>query len=809
MKNSGIRQFFLKNNDFVIKFEQHSMRCCPFDPRTRSISKIMEKMHQKLKHEPDYGSLKPALLDIENQLIERSEEIFSNVRQTSDKSNETNEYISSYIDKVTKLRQQHLESKFSYKDWQSSVAKKYFTLQAIINKNFPEAWPLLQFCLAVKSILHIDGCSLPFMGVILGIPSSMKTLVIQLFRKYPQSLYSDNFTPAAFVSHNAALSEEQLRKVDLLPKLSDKFFLTPELAPIFTVNEDELRKSLGIITRILDGHGFETDSGAQGHRRYENTFFVWIGAAVEIPFRVWQLLGTLGHKIYFFRPVIAEKTIEQLEKIAKDNDFPGKFKKVEEALLEYLMEFDSASVGSNSRIDENRLVKVKWNENVHGEQTAAITCIAHTANLQRRSRGTVFVSQSKTKTRYNSSHSSNANDNKANSKSNVSDLIASDEADYDTDYPIVEDPSRAVVMLRNLALGNAISQGRDYINLQDASLIINVALSTTTKARSELIQLLLKKSGELTTSMIVNENKISAPFAKKTMRELAALGIVDISTVAGYNNSELKITLKDEYGWFKDQDFHKLFNKNETSDHESDDDSNTIAGKEAAAESKQSESEISKEDSEQSERSVGNNSDSFRSHPETKSTPETHVENSDACDSFNENNFPDGTLNNNSNQLHTSERKSDGQPKIASSDSTDTCDKEPKSGQKNNAPVWGPESFRRVTVLSSHEQPKAEDRGISVSDMHNLALKEVVKIIKGANGAIVSFNTAIESVCRRNVQVRTYLGEKLTSRENKKVRNLALDIIRNKNIEVVKHKPLLLVRWIEPIGLNHDSETII
>jgi hypothetical protein len=134
----------------------------------------------------------------------------------------------------------------------------------------------------------------------------MKTLVIQLFRKYPQTLYSDNFTPNSFESHNASLAEDQLRKIDLLPKLSNKLFLTPELALIFTSNEDELRKSLGIMTRILDGHGLETDSGAQGHKRYGNTFFVWIGAAVDVPYRVWKLLGTLGHKIYFYRPTIPE-----------------------------------------------------------------------------------------------------------------------------------------------------------------------------------------------------------------------------------------------------------------------------------------------------------------------------------------------------------------------------------------------------------------------------------------------------------------------------------------------------------------------
>ena len=404
------------------------------------------------------------------------------------------------------------------------------------------------------------------MGVILAIPSSMKTLVIQLFRKYPHSLYSDNFTPNSFESHNAALSEEELRKVDLLPKLANKLFLTPELAPIFTANDDELRKTLGIITRLLDGHGLETDSGAQGHRKYGNTFFVWIGAAVEIPYRVWLLLGTLGHKIYMFRPIIREKSIQELQKIAKENDFQERFKEIEDALIEYLIDFDAAPNNGNVRTDEKGITKVKWNEEKDDEQDKAIVCIARVANLLKRLRGTVYVSKSKANTsRYSSKSPSAINNDNPSDKSDQENqdtiFLSVSESDYDTDYPVIEDPSRAVILLRNLALANSISQGRNLINLDDIPLIINVALSSTTRARSELIKLLFKYDGELTTSIIVRESRISPPFAKRTMRELAALETVDITSIAGYSNSELKITLPKEYSWFKSQEFKEFLNR--------------------------------------------------------------------------------------------------------------------------------------------------------------------------------------------------------------------------------------------------------
>ena len=34
----------------------------------------------------------------------------------------------------------------------------------------------------------------------------------------------------------------------------------------------------------------KVDSGAQGHRKYSDMMFSWVGAAIEIPPKVWKLL---------------------------------------------------------------------------------------------------------------------------------------------------------------------------------------------------------------------------------------------------------------------------------------------------------------------------------------------------------------------------------------------------------------------------------------------------------------------------------------------------------------------------------------
>jgi hypothetical protein len=817
-QNSGIEVMFIENNDMLTV----TIKLSGIDKFTQRIAIDSKRFHQMVRTmiKDVKGMLKAKCVEqiiinevgfqIGNTLNqEPNYKLFKDIQSRNEEpGSEDDEYKTTYISRVSQLRSQNIKNALTFVEYQFAVKQKYIHLQTVIKRNFPEAWHLLQFCLAVKSILNIDGCTLPFMGVILAIPSSMKTLVIQLFRKYPFTIYSDSFTPNSFESHNAVLSEKELRKIDLLPKLQNRLFLTPELAPVFTANEDELRKSLGIITRILDGHGLETDSGAQGHRKYGKTFFVWIGAGVEIPFRVWQLLGTLGHKIYFLRPAIPEKTVQELEKIARENNFQDKFTECENALLEYLIAFDSAPSDNNFSTDEDGIVKVKWNENESGEQAQAITCIAQIANLQKRLRGTVYVSQSKTRTsRYNSKRSSDIdNDNdkdsdKNNRESHESSFGATDESDYDTDYPIVEDPSRAVVMLRNLAIGNAISQGRNHINLEDISLIMKVALSTTSRARSELVRFLLRNSGELTTSNIVKENKISSPFAKKTMRELAALGIVEISGVASYSNSELKITLKDEYKWFKNQDFQKLFNndqdstKKDTSEDELSDTTDDIVGK-TSSENHQS------KDQECKNESIRDDCDQepSQSHTETKPTLDTYIENSESCGILENKNSDlkasqcdNKSLDNNS----SSRTNDDRQSKATLCDDTKTSDTLPELEEKNNASLWGSDSFQHMTVTESHAN----------SDFL-YALHQIAEKLKRSDGSTIAFNTIVETIHSQNERIKIYLGEKLTSRENKKVRNLAVETIRNKNIEVVKHKPILLVRWIEPTDPDDTPSAI-
>jgi hypothetical protein len=135
----------------------------------------------------------------------------------------------------------------------------------------------------------------------------------------------------------------------MLPRMKNKFFLTPELSPIFGKKDEDLMETLSIITRVLDGHGFESDTGAHGHRGYaEDIMFTWVGASVDIPRKVHKYLGTRGAKLYFFRlPLMEKSDDEYIEQMNKD-DFIPKVKEIRQSLMEYLEWFDRCPVSEDN-----------------------------------------------------------------------------------------------------------------------------------------------------------------------------------------------------------------------------------------------------------------------------------------------------------------------------------------------------------------------------------------------------------------------------------------------------------------------------
>lgn len=411
--------------------------------------------------------------------------------------------------------------------WKTILNQKYDNLMKVIHENLPQLRLQIELQLSVKSILNIKDCTLPLAVIILGAPSSLKTQGIELLRKWPYTYYTDNFNARSFVSHNTSVTREQLKEIDLLPKIKNKIFLTPELAPTFASKDDYLVQILGIITRVLDGHGYFSNSGAHGGRGYAGQMmFVWIGAAVDIPRKVHKYLSTLGPKLYFLRlsKEVYNNPEEEYLKQIKGVDFGLKVSAIHDALFDYLKWFELCPFAEIEQ--SSGLPKLEWNSDKDNEES--IIYIIRLGRLLAHLRGSVPT--------WDTSHSQGS--------------------EYAYGIATIEEPTRAITQLMNLAKGHAISQGRNYIAKEDVTIVIKVVLSTASIERVAVFDLLLAHGGKLQTPTIIDSLNVTSPTANRTMTEFKAIGLVDTENVGSSHVNE--ITLKSEFDWFLTSEFRDL-----------------------------------------------------------------------------------------------------------------------------------------------------------------------------------------------------------------------------------------------------------
>ncbi len=149
------------------------------------------------------------------------------------------------------------------------------TLEAwkeIVGKHFPHSLRVVEACLAnYFSLLLQDLSNCPAL-VLIGPPSSSKTTVLEFLDTHVM-FPTDNFTPRSFVSHSANVEKSKLAtEVDLLPRIRHKMMVVKDLSPMFSKRADDVKEGMGVMTRVLDGRGYTSDSGAHGHRGYTGDY---------------------------------------------------------------------------------------------------------------------------------------------------------------------------------------------------------------------------------------------------------------------------------------------------------------------------------------------------------------------------------------------------------------------------------------------------------------------------------------------------------------------------------------------------------
>jgi len=392
-----------------------------------------------------------------------------------------------------------------------------------IFRQFPELLKPAEIALSVICQLKIQDIKNPFALVFVDVPSSGKTITLNMFAGLAELVYTtDNFTPASFVSHAANVPKKKLHEVDLLPKIKGKVLIVRDLATIFGEREEDLLKNLGVLTRVLDGEGLELDSGIHGKRGYKGDYcFMLLAGSTPIPPRVWKMSGNLGSRLFFSQIRSPEKAEGELASQLVKSPWLEKQGLCQEATEDFL-----------KKLWEKYPEGIIWQKS--NDPVNLLRIISRCAKLLSRLRGTINVWHEKW----------------ADEQKEV----------YTYTEPIIEKPDRINQLFYNLARGHALAQGRIQIGESDLSIVIDVTLDSAPRTRTNLFRLLIVNKGELLTNQVMATLGCSHTTAHREMEALKILGLVELDEGHGMTGQEKNMTLKPEFEWFLSDECKKLLN---------------------------------------------------------------------------------------------------------------------------------------------------------------------------------------------------------------------------------------------------------
>ncbi len=382
----------------------------------------------------------------------------------------------------------------------------------VIVANFPELVRPAEIGVSIFAQFLIKDITNPFACIYVGPPSAGKTITLNFFSDLKDLVYStDKFSPSSFVSHAANVSREKLASVDLLPRIKNKTMLIRDMTTIFSQQEDKLKEGLGLLTRVLDGEGLEIDSGVHGKRGYtEAHLFMLLGATTEASLsdRIWNILGSLGSRMFFYRIPGVSKSDDELASQLEDNAVKRK-----EILCR------DATAAFVQTLFKQWPERIEWDKSNSRERTIK-TKIARSAKLLARLRGVVSFET----------------------------YQFNDEKETHCLAQSIEKPDRINQLLYNLARGHAIVQGRVEIDGSDLIFINDLVLQSAPKERVEFYLCLNSEEEGVTTDQVESMMKVSKPKALKLMNSLHALGLCDIELEpTQIGRPSMKIALKPEF----------------------------------------------------------------------------------------------------------------------------------------------------------------------------------------------------------------------------------------------------------------------
>jgi len=387
----------------------------------------------------------------------------------------------------------------------------------VVRENFPALVKPAEICASVVAQLLLNDVTNPFALALVDVPSSGKTITLNFF-DVPELIYStDDFTPASFVSHASNVRREKLAEVDLLPRIRFKTMVVRDLAPIFGAKEDELLKSLALLTRALDGEGLEIDSGVHGKRGYNGDWlFMLLAGTTPIPPRVFKIMGSLGSRLFFLMLHSPVKDDYELMAQNRGSTCGEKLERCKQATRKLLHSLWAANPNG-----------VTWDKQADSDDCLRV--IARCARLLATLRGVIQT--------WISEH------NEAVTHS----------------IPVIEKPDRINCLLYNLARAHALICGRQQLASTDLWPVLEVTFDSAPTIRAKLFRGLIRASGSLQTHEVEKLLRCSKPTALKEMEALAVLDVVDRANVESDDGRpENCVKLQGKFSWFTSSECRAL-----------------------------------------------------------------------------------------------------------------------------------------------------------------------------------------------------------------------------------------------------------
>lgn len=390
----------------------------------------------------------------------------------------------------------------------------YSELHIILTDGFPALSFAFEAELSAIGTLLIHDVGSCIAILLVDAASSGKTIALDVLMGCPELVYpTDYLTAAAFISNSSNVKKADLKGIDLLPKIKNKALVCRDLAPIFASREDDLTKTIGILTRLLDGEGYQTNTGVHGQRSYVGDFrFVFLGATTPIERRVWRVMSRLGPRILFLRLHSREKSESELTSQLYEESYRFKIDRCKQATNRFLRTlWGKHSTGVNWIQDENSM--------------ECLRIISRCAKLLCRLRG----------------------------------LVADDAEEWgeagrrrrtiNVRVQAIERPDRINQALYDISRGHALITGRTSITMDDIPLVLRLTFDSAPEHRWNIMRALIEGGGELGTSQIEDGLDCSNPTALKAMSTLCALGICE-RVVHTKKIEDARIRVRPDFEWF-------------------------------------------------------------------------------------------------------------------------------------------------------------------------------------------------------------------------------------------------------------------